>query len=329
MTQHTRDGISLDGLRRLATRWAREGFPDFQVAIVYHDDNEGHVPHAHVIVNNTNLRTGRRLQDPDPGALNGRLQAISREMGLSHFDGRIDAGHPDTRGTGSRTDYQRVHVGREESEMAGRGGYSWVADIRARVDVARGVAQDPEDFKRLLTSVGVTTRKRRDGTDWTYSLADQPSRQVSGTRLGTDYRKAHVIRELASPRRARLPESSQERIARIVRDAMEVHDLAELRRLASTVGTAREVRAMSLDGLDLAVGRARSRGDERAADRISQARDHASERRLLPEHESHDDSTGGTHAGGTGDIPRRQDQAGPTGRSPVRNPHRDGRGWDR
>jgi len=46
-----RDGIPPDSLRRLATRWAREGFPDLQVAIVYHDDNEGHVPHAHVIVN--------------------------------------------------------------------------------------------------------------------------------------------------------------------------------------------------------------------------------------------------------------------------------------
>ena len=44
-----RDGISLDGLRRLATRWARESFSDFQVAIAYHDDNEGHVPHAHEI----------------------------------------------------------------------------------------------------------------------------------------------------------------------------------------------------------------------------------------------------------------------------------------
>lgn len=320
-----RDGITLDGLRRLATRWAREGFPDFQVAIVYHDDNENHVPHAHVIVNNTNLRTGKRLQDPDPGALNGLLQAISREMGLSHFDGRIDAEHPDTRGAGSRTDYQRVHVGREESEMAGRGGYSGVADIRARVDVARGVARDPEDFRRLLSSMGATTRERRDGTDWTYSLVDQSSRQVSGTRLGTNYRKAHVTRELTSPRRARLPESSQERIARIARNAMEVHDLAELRRLASTVRTAREVRAISLDGLDLAVGRARSRGDERVADRISQARDHASRWRLLPEHESHDANAGGTHAGSTDDIPRRQDQTGPTGRTPMRNPHRDGR----
>lgn len=97
-----RDGVSLEELRKLAVCWAEESFPDFQVAIVYHDDNEGHVPHAHVVVNNTDLATGNRLRDPDPGLLNGRLQAIARDMGLSHFEGRIDAGHPDTRKRASR-----------------------------------------------------------------------------------------------------------------------------------------------------------------------------------------------------------------------------------
>ena len=130
-----RDGVSLEELRRLAVRWAEESFPDFQVAIVYHDDNEGHVPHAHVVVNNTNLATGNRLRDPDPGLLNGRLQAIARDMGLSHFEGRIDAGHPDTRKRASRENYQRVHMGRAEAELSSRDAYSWVADIRSRVDV--------------------------------------------------------------------------------------------------------------------------------------------------------------------------------------------------
>jgi hypothetical protein len=125
-----RDGISLEELRRLAVRWAEESFPDFQVAIVYHDDNEGRVPHAHVVVNNTNLATGDRPRDPDPGLLNGRLQAIERDMGLSHFEGRIDAQYPDTRKRGSRENYQRVHVGRAEAELSSRGAYSWVADIR-------------------------------------------------------------------------------------------------------------------------------------------------------------------------------------------------------
>ena len=36
-----KDRISLDGLRALATGWARKCFPDHEVAIVYHDDNAG------------------------------------------------------------------------------------------------------------------------------------------------------------------------------------------------------------------------------------------------------------------------------------------------
>ncbi|MBS6418930.1 MAG: hypothetical protein KH372_08945 [Olsenella uli] len=39
------------------------------MSIVYHDDNTGRIPHAQVVVNNTNVVTGRRLQDPDPKEL--------------------------------------------------------------------------------------------------------------------------------------------------------------------------------------------------------------------------------------------------------------------
>jgi hypothetical protein len=198
------DAITLAQLRVMATSWARDSFPDFQVAIVYHDDNENHVLHAHVIVNNTNVRTGRRLQDPDPGALNGRLQAISREMGLSHFEGRLDPDHHDTRETGARTDYQRVHVGREESEIAGRDGYSWVADIRARVDIARGTARDADDLRGILSTMGVTVEDTRNG-DWKFALSDQPSRCVTGTRLGTDYQRPNVTRELVEPSQDEAP----------------------------------------------------------------------------------------------------------------------------
>ena len=181
-----RDGVSLEELRKLAVRWAEESFPDFQVAIVYHDDNEGHVPHAHVVVNNTNLSTGNRLRDPDPGLLNGRLQAIARNMGLSHFEGRIDAGHPDTRKRASRENYQRVHVGRAEAELSSRGAYSWVADIRSRVDVAIASSRTERELLGRLSRLGIEASVRGDGSDWTFSLADQPSRRVSGTRLGID-----------------------------------------------------------------------------------------------------------------------------------------------
>ena len=58
------DVTELSHLRRLATAWARENFVDSQVAIVYHNDNEGHIPHAHLVVNNLNLITSRRLSAP-------------------------------------------------------------------------------------------------------------------------------------------------------------------------------------------------------------------------------------------------------------------------
>jgi hypothetical protein len=148
-----RDHVSLGDLRQLSTSWACLEFPDFEVVIIYHDDNEGHILHAHVIVNNRNLLTGGRLQVPDPGALNGNLQAIARDMGLTHFTGRIDKDHPDTRKAGSRENYQRVHIGRAEEELLSKGKYSWVADIRTRLDIAAATSQDERELKERRRSV--------------------------------------------------------------------------------------------------------------------------------------------------------------------------------
>ena len=148
-----RDAVSLSRLRSVTMSWVEENFGDYEVAIVYHDDNEHHVPHAHVVVNNTNLDTGRRLQDPDPGALNGSLQRIARDAGLTHFVGRLDGAARDD------THYRRRAVDRTEASLARRGEYSWVADIRARVDVARGIAKGPEDFQQALREMGVNVRE--------------------------------------------------------------------------------------------------------------------------------------------------------------------------
>lgn len=73
--------VDLATLRELAVAWAHEHFPGYRVAIVYHDDNEGHIPHAHVVVNNTSLETGRRLQVPSPLALNRSFQSLEAERG--------------------------------------------------------------------------------------------------------------------------------------------------------------------------------------------------------------------------------------------------------
>ena len=86
-----KDHVSLDVLRELTIAWAREHFGEYEVAIVYHDDNIGRIPHAHVVVNNTNIVTGRHLQDPDPKELKHSLQRMAADRGLSDFDTRARA----------------------------------------------------------------------------------------------------------------------------------------------------------------------------------------------------------------------------------------------
>lgn len=76
------DEVSLDELRELAHAWALRFFPEHHIAIIYHDDNENRIPHAHIVVNNTNVVTGRRMHTDNPLDLNRALQEMAAERGL-------------------------------------------------------------------------------------------------------------------------------------------------------------------------------------------------------------------------------------------------------
>ena len=129
------DDIDLAALRELACSWALKHFGDHEIAIVYHDDNARGIPHAHIVVNNANLRTGYRMQTQHPEDLNRDLQDMARERGLSGLSndrspespsrarGHVGAGGPRSR--------RSVYLGRAEKEIMRSGGYSWVGDIRA------------------------------------------------------------------------------------------------------------------------------------------------------------------------------------------------------
>ena len=75
--------MDLRSLRELSQAWVRKFFPDYHVAIVYHDDNESRIPHAHIVVNNTNVVTGRRMHTDDPLELNRALQEMAAKRGLN------------------------------------------------------------------------------------------------------------------------------------------------------------------------------------------------------------------------------------------------------
>lgn len=274
-----RDTVSLPELRSVTMSWVRENFADYEVAVVYHDDNEHRIPHAHVIVNNTNLDTGRRLQDPNPGALNGSLQRIARDAGLTHFVGRLDGAVRD------ETHYRRRAVGRPESSLSQRGEYSWVADIRARVDVARGVAVSPDDFQSALREMGVNVRESSSHRgDWIYSLADIPSRQVTGSRLGASYTRHEVTRWLRSPTRRAPGPTDARNVREVAAGAIELRDLQELIALSEAVSVVLRGGFRSLADMDSAASRMRGTPSREAgAAKIERARAFCAEHGILPD----------------------------------------------
>ena len=274
-----RDAVSLSRLRSVTVSWVEENFGDYEVAIVYHDDNEHHVPHAHVVVNNTNLNTGRRLQDPDPGALNGSLQRIARDAGLTHFVGRLDGAARD------ETHYRRRAVDRTEASLTKRGEYSWVADIRARVDVAKGIAKSSDDFRQALREMGVNVRESasRKG-DWVYSLAGTPSRQVTGSKLGASYTRREVTGWLRSPTRKAPGPVTVRNVREVAAGAIEVKDLRELVALSEAVSVVSKGGFRSLSAMDSAASRMRGMPNREAAvARLERARQYCAEHGILPE----------------------------------------------
>lgn len=252
-----KDGASLSALRGLATAWAEEHFSEFEVAIIYHDDNGRGIPHAHVVVNNTNIETGRRLQDPDPKALAESLQSIAERQGLTVLR------PPEATGVAARAQrrnpkrapetYRSEYVRRAEQELVDRGEYSWTADIRARVRIARTVSRSEAEFRGILTAMGVTVSDnspKAQRRDWIYAFADRPARRISGERMGLAYGRDRLEPLLRAGGVRRLEDAGERAIAAIAKRAMEVGDLAELRSLSGAVALLEASRARCLADLD-------------------------------------------------------------------------------
>lgn len=274
------DDIELGKLRRLSAAWAQENFSDYEVAIVYHDDNANRIPHAHVVVNNTNLLSGYRLQEPDPRAVKRSIQKLAKGMGLSWFE---DAPRPEgTNRARSTASKQRVHVGRAERELEGKGEYSWVGDIRARVSIARMVARNEDEFRSVLKAMGLDVKDnsaRASRRDWIYSFNDRPTLRVSGEKMGLSFGKEHLSHRFASGSMGRLADAAEREVFGIASEAYEVGDIAELRRLSDAVSVCETLGAQSIDDLITAESRL-PRGLNPV--KLAAAVEYVTEKELLP-----------------------------------------------
>lgn len=198
---------------------------------------------------------------PDPLELNRSLQRMEAERGFAHRYSNERAGS----GRGRPRTAQRVHVRRAEREIAARGGRSWVADIRGRVEAARAVSRREGEFRSALAAMGVElsdASPRGGRRDWVYSLAGTPSRRVRGEGLGLEYGRAAIEARWAGSAPPALP---REEVERVARSALEVEDLAELDELARAVGALERYRVRGATDLERRAEALEARGDAAGA----------------------------------------------------------------
>lgn len=290
------DGIDLEALRRLSRAWTERHFKDFEVAIVYHDDNERGIPHAHVVVNNANLKTGYRCHISKPETLNQELQDMAREMGLSGLSNIMPKRGSKEQKAEPRS-RQAVYFGRAEREIMRSGGYSWVGDIRARVALAKNTSRTEGEFRTALAKLSISVednseKARRD--DWIFALADDPTKCVSGERLGFTYGKQMLLNRFER-QGAYIPEArTANQIRQRAASAVALNDLADLSRLSAVLETCAKFNVRNLDDFDRRLSTLQRRGNEGSEGyrRLIEARSYATEKGLM----QHD---GGTPAAAT------------------------------
>ena len=280
------DRIDLASLRELSQAWVGVYFPDHEVAIVYHEDNEGRIPHAHVVVNNVNLKTGYRMQTEHPEDLNRALQDMARDRGLTGFSNVMpERSQKSTEPKTART-RQGIYFGRAEKEIMRSGGYSWVGDIRARVALAKNTSRTEGEFRTALAKLGISVednseKARRD--DWIFALADDPTKRVSGERLGFTYGK-QMLHNRFERQGAYIPEArTVSQIRQRAASAVALNDLADLSRLSAVLETCAKFSVRRLSDFDRRLSTLQRRGSEGSEGykRLVEARSYATEKGLM------------------------------------------------
>lgn len=216
-----KDQCDVDTLRDFVSDWVTEWFGNewgagklgqFQVAVVVHNDNENGILHAHVVVNNTDLQSAKRLQigKKDNAALVKSVQDIGGRYGLSPIveDGEREelSEMDEVRARSAILDTQEVidaERGRSNSkgerELLERGAWSWKAELADLIDIALYSSETEGQFVMVMQNLGVVAEVR-DG-QYLFRHPSNPERfSIYGDRLGLAYSRVEIDRTLAARR---------------------------------------------------------------------------------------------------------------------------------
>lgn len=179
-----KDEVSIEVLRDLSKTWALKHFGDYEVALVAHPANSAGEPmaHMHIIVNNTNLDTGKRLQISKTMSkqLKNDLQNMARARGLQWFDNEQE----------SAPTHQFAYLTKAERGLIEQKKYSYKQDLRNRIEIALRLSREEEGFLSELKhlGVGVVQKRAKSGiVDYVFELPENPRWKSTGESLGAGY----------------------------------------------------------------------------------------------------------------------------------------------
>lgn len=170
------DNCDIESLQAAAGEWATLNFENCQWVLVCHQDS-GKL-HAHIVVNSTELDTGRKVQIND--ARVRELAKTAQTIGKTHGFSEL----PDLNEQANALRTDLVKLTQTERSMLKRGKYSWKSDVRDAVDMCQIDAYNFSSFQNLLRNrFGISCYESRSGL--TYVL---PSKQrVTSAALGEAY----------------------------------------------------------------------------------------------------------------------------------------------
>ena len=233
-----RDEVNIDTLRAFVTEWAKDLFGGgegslgmFQVAIVYHDDNKRGIPHAHVVVNSTDLETRKRLHisNTQNKFLATHLQDLALKYGLTAFENDGPAKLEPT-----------LNVKRTAAENAIRKErkFSWKQELRNVADIAVRTSDGIPQFLDACAAYGVEVSVSRSDMDFVYAHPANPTRwRCSGKQLGESY-VPRAIRERIEQVRPRIAALREKMRPNVLAAAPEAK-LEEVRTVADASKTER------------------------------------------------------------------------------------------
>ncbi|PKX58843.1 MULTISPECIES: relaxase/mobilization nuclease domain-containing protein [Lactobacillaceae] len=204
----------------LGCELAEKLYPDYQTAVYTHLDGQNHILHNHIIINKVNLQTGKKLDERKGSAVERARNAndeISKEQGWKVIEP------------------VREHQSRTEQDLTKKGQYSYMRDLRGRIDTTMQDTSicDFKTFSDILARSGVNVSVRGQNVSYAFLDANKKQRRARGKRLGTDYEKETILNELERRTRERtaqqLDREDQSRATELVRETTSTDTALEQR----------------------------------------------------------------------------------------------------